>query len=118
MNHLTISSVNRQRTKQKLSPDGHSAIETKFPRLASQLVDKWGTIQADLFLDSLMLDDRGDRMGFPVDVLDELMFLSSICWHQGHLRGTLADTTSPQAFSFSGNRGNLCSSNLTAWVLV
>lgn len=95
-----------------------SAIEKRFPRIANQLVENWGSGEIDHIIDSFLLDDRGDRMGFPIDVLDELMFLAGVRWNLSHLCGTLIDTTSADAFSFSGNRTELCGSNSRTWVLL
>lgn len=47
-----------------------------FPRIANELADVWErpTVCAR-FLDQLLLDNRGDRKGFPVKVMREIMTL-------------------------------------------
>lgn len=113
----TVATPIKQHTPQPDSVDGITALEHSFPRIASALCMCWKTPEIDHFIDGLLLDDRGDRMGFPIDVLDDLMFLAGIRWHQSHLCGTLIESTTADEFSFSGNRTELCSSNSNAWVL-
>jgi len=97
--------------------DELSAIENRFLRIANELSRLWDGPEADHYIDSLLLDDRGDRMGFPIAVLDELMFLAGVRWHRSHLCGTMIETTTAEPFSSSGSRGELCGGSST-WVLV
>ncbi len=114
----TVLSRNGQRKPYRKVTKGSSALERDFMRITETLTSIWQTPAVDHYLDGLLLDDRGDRMGFPIEVLDELIFLASIRWHQTHQCGTLIDTTSAEAFSYSGNSSDLCSSNSNAWVLL
>jgi hypothetical protein len=57
-----------------------SALETLYPRICAGLVQMWFRDGIDSYLDSLILDDRFDRRGFPLDVIDELLFLSDLRW--------------------------------------
>ncbi len=114
----TVLSRNGQRKPYRKATEDRSPLERDFMRIAELLTSLWQTPAVDHYLDGLLLDDRGDRMGFPIEVLDELIFLASIRWHQTHLCGTLIDTTSAEAFSYSGNRSDLCSSNSNTWVLL
>lgn len=107
-----------QRHGKKNLWDEISAIEKRFPRIANEMCSHWGTQEIDNYIDSMLLDDRGDRMGFPIDVLDELMFLAGIRWHLNHLCGTVIESTSPEAFNYSGHRTELCSENPGTWVLL
>lgn len=114
----TVITPNVQRKLcRDVAADG-SALEQRFPRIAKTLSSFWQTPDIETYLDGLLLDDRGDRRGFPIDVLDDLMFLASIRWHETHQCGTLIETTSAAAFSYSGNRTELCSSNSNSWVLL
>jgi hypothetical protein len=48
----------------------------RFPRIANQLAAVWSdTPSLRLYLDSLLVDARGHRKGFPPDVLRELLSL-------------------------------------------
>jgi hypothetical protein len=98
--------------------NGLSAIERRFPRIASELRNLWSDKEIDTYIDSLLLDDRGDRMGFPIEVLDELMFLAGIRWHLCHLCGTVIDSTLPEEFNFTGR--SAASGNIYpgSWVLL
>jgi hypothetical protein len=55
-----------------------SALESQFPRIAEQICLMWGHPEMDIFFARLAVDDRGDRQGFPPDVMSELMSLSVI----------------------------------------
>ena len=114
----TVLAPNVQRKLCRDIAEDGSALELRFMRIARTVSSLWQTPDIDLYLDGLLLDDRGDRMGFPIEVLDDLMFLASIRWHETHQCGTLIETTSADAFSYSGSRSELCSSNTNSWVLL
>ncbi|MDD5390059.1 MAG: hypothetical protein PHD37_11980 [Gallionellaceae bacterium] len=76
-----------------------SAIERRFSRIAQELAKRWKRNDIDAYLDSLMLDDRGDRQGFPTEVLEELMFLSNLRWQLQHPRYSRADEGLVEQFS-------------------
>ena len=114
----TFSLRTNQRSSKNNSWDEISAIEKRFPRIANDMGSLWGTQEIDNYIDGMLLDGRGDRMGFPIDVLDELMFLAGIRWHLNHLCGTVIESTGPEAFNYSGHRTELCSENPGTWVLL
>ncbi|XZG70808.1 ankyrin repeat domain-containing protein [Chitinibacteraceae bacterium HSL-7] len=60
-------------------------LVTGFPRVAAQLVDFWGSEQFDGYLQSLLIDDRGDRQGFPPTVAEELLVLMRVADKQRHI---------------------------------
>lgn len=78
-----------------------SAIERRFSRIANELVKRWQRDDIDAYLNSLMLDDRGNRQGFPPEVLEEIMFLSSIRWQMLHPSFSRADEGLIDQFSFN-----------------
>ena len=52
------------------------ALMRRFPRIANQLAAVWSETQSvRSHLDSLLVDGRGNRQGFPPDVLRELLSL-------------------------------------------
>lgn len=61
-----------------------SALERLYPRICAGLVQMWFRDEIDAYLDGLILDDRIDRRGFPVEVIDELLFLSELRWAMCH----------------------------------
>jgi hypothetical protein len=80
--------------------DQQCALERRFARIARELVRRWHQGDVDDYLDRLLIDDRGNRMGFPHEVLEELIFLASIRWHLNHDQANRwAQTTVPE-FSF------------------
>ena len=51
-------------------------VEARFPRIAEVIQTLWGTPELDSYFDKLLIDDRGDRAGFPEDVITALFTLS------------------------------------------
>lgn len=93
-----------------------SAIERRFQRIARELAARWRGPDIDRYLDSLLIDTRGDRIGFPADVLEELMFLAGVRWHLGR-RDTGQTPESPkEEFSFCTSALRRCGTS-GAWVL-
>lgn len=78
-----------------------SATERRFSRIALELATRWKRGDIDAYLNSLLLDDRGNRQGFPADVLEELMFLSNLRWQLQHPRFSRADEGLVEQFSFN-----------------
>ena len=110
----TSPSINSSRTLRGNSLEPISELEKRFPRIANDLCSLWKGSGIDHYIDGLLLDDRGDRMGFPIEVLDDLMFLAGIRWHLAHLCGTVIETTIPDMFSFT----NSTPSDPRTWVLL
>jgi len=55
--------------------DALSELEQAFPHIVRNVVDKWGRRDCLAYIDSLMVDDRGGRKGFPFGALDDIMLL-------------------------------------------
>ena len=54
------------------------ALAQKFPRIANSIADLWRRVaRCEEYLDTLVVDLRGDRTGFPLDVAKELNALRS-----------------------------------------
>lgn len=53
-------------------------LEQRFPHVLEKLTSVWGTPAADPYLQSLMVTDRSDRQGFPMDVASEILRLSML----------------------------------------
>jgi len=103
----------------RTSWDDLSALERRFSRIAQELATRWKRGDIDTYLNSLLLDDRGNRQGFPSDVLEELMFLSNLRWQLENPSFSSADEGLVEKFSF-GPTSNLDSRYClptSAWVL-
>lgn len=50
-------------------------LEKAFPHILDRIALLWGTPELETYLQRLMLDDRGNRSGFPPEVMRELAFL-------------------------------------------
>lgn len=53
-------------------------LEQSHPHVLGRLMDLWGTPEFEPFIHDLMLDTRGGRNGFALEVLGELMFISEL----------------------------------------
>lgn len=51
-------------------------VQARFPRIAEVIQSMWGTPELDGYFDKLLIDERGDRAGFPPDVVHALFTLS------------------------------------------
>jgi hypothetical protein len=51
--------------------------EEKYPRIVEKIALLWGTVAMSRYFNELLFDDRGDREGFPSDVMMELFALSN-----------------------------------------
>jgi hypothetical protein len=68
----------KKKKPEPIDPHYVSSIEKRFPRIVDKITLMWGTKEFPEFLNSLMIDDRGDRQGFPLAVIEEMMFLHEI----------------------------------------
>jgi hypothetical protein len=107
--------------RRRIPPDTtmpESAIELRFPRIARELAARWNGPDIDAYLDSLLIDTRGNRMGFPPDVLEEIMFLAGDPL-VSEARMSIPETLeSPRdEFSFCSDEFRRCGTS-GAWVLV
>lgn len=55
-----------------------SDIERAFPHITQRLVRDWGKAAVLPYLDSLLVDSRGGRRGFPFEVLQEIMLVREV----------------------------------------
>lgn len=51
-------------------------LEQAYPRIALLILQLWGTPEMDRYFERLLIDDRGDRAGFPPDIMEALLSLS------------------------------------------
>lgn len=58
--------------------EGISVLEARFPHVAARLVAQWGARELNAYLQGLLMDERGDRQGFPFDALQEIQFLQEL----------------------------------------
>lgn len=76
------------------------ATEQKYPRIFATLMLLWDTPEMTSYFDKLMVDERGDRAGFPPDVAAEIVHLSLIHAAQ-HQKSIKNDVWSPEARIFT-----------------
>jgi hypothetical protein len=106
----------RERRYESAASGSVSAIELRFPRIARELASRWEKWDIDAYLDHLLIDERGNRMGFPADVLEEIMFLAGIRWYLGH-SNKFGSLESPRdEFSFCTDDFRRCGTT-GGWVL-
>jgi hypothetical protein len=97
-----------------------SALEDRFSHVARELVARWKSDLIDPYMDSLLIDTRGGRQGFPPDAQEELMLLSGVLWHRQHIDSRVENEQKPESFSFSAvNESDMRRCGTTgAWVLI
>lgn len=59
-----------------------SALEADYPNIADNITLIWGSPECETYLNKLMLNSRGSRQGFNLDIMDELMLLTAITEHE------------------------------------
>ncbi len=70
---------------------GHAMIVVphtleEFPHLLARLTEGWGTLDAQDFLNNLLQDNRGgERQGFSMEVLQEILLLLTVLEMRDHL---------------------------------
>ena len=78
-----------------------SFLETQFPRVASELIERWADPGVDAYLDELITHTRDGRQGFPLEVMSDLLFLSELRWWMTHSNASEA-AMAGERFSFGG----------------
>lgn len=54
------------------------SLERHFPHILNKIIELWGTPAFDPYIQSLLIDDRGDRHGFPHWVASEIFQLNRL----------------------------------------
>ncbi|MGB7289689.1 MAG: hypothetical protein WBC62_06250 [Candidatus Macondimonas sp.] len=76
--------------------DAPCALERQFKRIADKIAESWPSPACARYIDSLLVDSRGGRQGFPPEVISELFLLHALLedhnptrrdlWEQSPLR--------------------------------
>lgn len=56
-------------------------VAEHYPRIAQVIRQLWGTPEADAFFNRMLIDERGNRAGFPPEVVRALLALSELHQH-------------------------------------
>ena len=79
-----------------------SVLESRYPHIMEGVLKTWNDPDAtNIFLNSILVDDRDNRKGLPEEVFAELMFLSDLNWKRTHFNAEGVQV-SPDGFSFRG----------------
>jgi len=62
--------------RRKERPDPWPLIERRFPRIATTIRELWGKRALDEYFNQLVVVERGERQGFPPDVLAAILELA------------------------------------------
>lgn len=77
-----------------------SVLESRYPHIMEGVLKAWNDPDAtNIFLNSILVDDRDSRKGLPEEVFAELIFLSDLNWKRTHFNADGVQT-SPDSFSF------------------
>jgi hypothetical protein len=63
----------RDAERMKERPDPWPIVERAYPRIAAYIREHWGKRALDDYFSKLVIDERGGRQGFPMDVLWAIM---------------------------------------------
>jgi ankyrin repeat protein len=53
-------------------------LERQFPRILNKIAELWGMPEMSAYFDELLVDSRGNRKGFPPEVVQEIFFLNTL----------------------------------------
>src|SRR5688572_24851759 len=53
-------------------------LERVFPRILNKIAELWEMPEARTYFEELMVDQRGNRKGFPPKIAEEILFLSNL----------------------------------------
>ncbi len=76
----------RDAERQRDRPDPWPIIERRYPRIAATIREHWGKRALDDYFGKLVIDERGDRQGFPMEVLSAIMEVARLHADQFGLR--------------------------------
>jgi alkylation response protein AidB-like acyl-CoA dehydrogenase len=68
----------REAERQRDRPDPWPIIERSFPRIAAHIREHWGKRALDDYFGKLVIDERGGRQGFPMEVLAAIMEIARL----------------------------------------
>ena len=63
---------------QSYAEEALALVARNYPRIATQIRELWGRVQFDVYMEKLLIDERGGRSGFPLAVADALLRLSRV----------------------------------------
>lgn len=82
-------------------PETACALERCYPHIVQGLAICWHDPDAtDRYLNSVLVDERDGRQGFPEEVFSELMFISDLNWRRRHFNDEGVQIA-PENFSFA-----------------
>jgi hypothetical protein len=64
-------------------PEPFGIVLQSYPRIAERLRKLWGTAECDRYFAELLIDQRGNRQGFPPAVVSALLELSEAHQRRG-----------------------------------
>ena len=76
--HLTELMTGVTRTMFAEDDEYKSGLEVGFPRVLQAIESLWGYSELNDYFRKLMIDERGDRDGFPQEVWEEIDLLQRI----------------------------------------
>lgn len=80
-----------RKTQMEEVSDAADLIKSEFPRIYERIDACWCSNELDSYLEKLIIDHRGDRNGFPKDVLEALLILARTNLSELHKDGQVID---------------------------
>ncbi|MPZ42276.1 MAG: hypothetical protein GEV05_02525 [Betaproteobacteria bacterium] len=70
-----------EKVEPKKGPAEHLRVRAAledYPRISTRIEQLWGTPDCEAYLNSLVIDTRGNRQGFPPAMMEELLYLGRL----------------------------------------
>lgn len=81
-NEVKHGRMRRPLSDRELADEAAARLREQFPRIYRQLAALWGSAAGECYLDELIVDQRGDRNGFPPPVMHALLILQRVHFRQ------------------------------------
>lgn len=88
---IEIALFRKRKNKIEEVSDAADLIKYQFPRIYERIDACWCSNELDSYFDKLIVDERGNRNGFPKDILEALLILARTNLNELHKDGQSID---------------------------
>lgn len=81
----------------------------QYPRILDKIGQLWGEPELDTYFESLLIDQRGNRQGFPKDVMTEILRLNLL--HKEREQRKVGEPSDPWTQIWAGKKSEEWESN-------
>ena len=84
-------------------------LEQHYPRILDKIAPLWGEPELDTYFESLLIDQRGNRQGFPREVMTEILRLNLL--HKEREQRKVGEPSDPWTQVWAGKKTEEWESN-------